>query len=909
MAIDFSQLRWDDIINQARQDWLQQTGTDTGNGGVDQFNGATTNIGGTQAQIMLNDMPYAGNFLGTQGWGAEGRPDYAVQNAEGLYTVPLNSDYAWNNAIFNMPNPGYVAPDGTTDWNFTLGRGEDGGVTATPYKRTNGVPAGMLAVLAAPLMAAYGPSLFGAEAGAGAGAGAAGWTSGFDLPMGADLLGMTGAASPGAIAGLTSGAGGSVGSSAAGAGDFLSSIGIDPASISQFTPATEADFASMGLGDILGNTGMTAAEELAASNIVPAGTPATPASAADVAATYGGVGGGTIPNLGGVASTAGNLLNSRLGAAALGALAGGTSGGASSAGNQTITTQQQIDPRMAQILYGSNGDNGFLSQILGQANRPQSAGIATLGSGVDSYLGSNGLSQMQGSAQAASNLQNSSISNPTMSAASMSAPQAMQAASAQAPSAMQSSVMQTPQAMQASSVGVTPAMQAAALNAPESMRAASANAPRGMSAALSTAAQVNAPGQNNTNLAPAYQDMVYGQAGNNPYLTGAIQKGINQSNNAFGNMLTDATKATQGVLGQIRGGAQLSGQYGGNRQGIAEGQALDSFNTNISRALSQFGQNNTDAAVAAQAGAYDADRNRALNAMQGLGAQQYGVASQNAGFQQQTGLANQGAQNQAAQTNYQGQLQTNLSNAAMAQQANQANLQAQMQAALAQQQAQQQANASNYQGGLQTNLANAGYQQQANAANYQGGLTANQVNATNQQQANATNYQGGLQTNLANAGYQQGANQTNYQGGLQTNQQNAGLQQQANQSNLQSQLSTNQLNSANQIAGIGANSNLLNQAYNMGTNNDAYSLNQLGQVSNMIHPYTGLGASSTQTSPLYQNTTGNILSGATAGLGLWNAVNQSGMLGGGGGFNNWLGNNADVMNTTGLGWSDLASAF
>lgn len=142
--------------------------------------------------------------------------------------------------------------------------------------------------------------------------------------------------------------------------------------------------------------------------------------------------------------------------------------------------------------------------------------------------------------------------------------------------------------------------------------------------------QVQAPGQNNIDLTGSYNSLVNGDPGNNPYLTGAIQKGINQSSNAFGNMVTDAKNATNDVLGSIRGNSVLAGQYGGSRQGLAEGKAIESMNTQLGRAASQFGQNNTDAAVAAQAGAYDADRNRQLSATQGLGAQQYNVASQNA---------------------------------------------------------------------------------------------------------------------------------------------------------------------------------------------------------------------------------------------------------------------------------------
>lgn len=453
-------------------------------------------------------------------------------------------------------------------------------------------------------------------------------------------------------------------------------------------PGAAATSGSSVLSGAATGGGMTADTIAAAVAEASAGTggyllPGYEAMASAGAAANGAAAGGmwdTVSNLGGKAVDA-------LGTKGLGALAGaaaGAIGGTSKAGDQTVTTRQEIDPRMAQILYGSQGNNGFLSQITGSLNTPQAAGMQNFGSGMDSYLGNWGTDNFMRSQQAAQRLQSSNINAPTMSAASV------------------------------------------------------ANVP-GMNAA-----QVQAPSQNNLNLQPAYQDMVYGQAGNNPYLTGAIGKGINQSNNAFGNYLTDATKSTQDMLGSIRGGAIINGAMGSSRQGIAEGNAMNDFTKNITRAATQFGQNNTDAAVAAQAGAYDADRNRALSAMSGLGAQQYGVAQQNAQMQQQ---------------------------------------------------------------------------------------------------ANQTNYQGGLQTALTNAGFQQ----------------------QANANNQSSQLGTNQLNSANQLGGINASSGLLNSAYNMGTNQDSYNLNKVGKVGGLLAPFTGLGGSSTQTQPLYENKTNSILGGALMG--------------------------------------------
>ena len=176
---------------------------------------------------------------------------------------------------------------------------------------------------------------------------------------------------------------------------------------------------------------------------------------------------------------------------------------------------------------------------------------------------------------------------------------------------------------------------------------------------------VNAPSQNNLNLSPAYSDMIYGAPGANPYLTGAIQKGIDQSNNAFANMQTNATtNLTRNILPSIRSDAVLSGQYGGSRQGIAEGNAIGDYGRAQQQAISQFGQNNTDSALATQAGAYNDDRNRALAAMSGLGAQQYGVAQQDAATKNAAEFGNVNAVNDFAKLNQNSQLQTNALNQA-----------------------------------------------------------------------------------------------------------------------------------------------------------------------------------------------------------------------------------------------------
>lgn len=436
-------------------------------------------------------------------------------------------------------------------------------------------------------------------------------------------------------------------------------------------------------------------------------------------------------------------MSSAIAASVGGAVVGGliSKSGSKSSGSATTTNQQTLDPRMQSLLYGTGKT---LRPGVAATYAPSTAAYTDYGNTTGNSLfdalrdrSGDGFGSNTGTYHpAVAGAQNNPESDYTNDAGLLGNISALQ---------------NQPRAPGMTQFGNEMDVYLSQYGRPQfdnNMRAASAlegsniNAPQ-MTASSSDAAQIDAPNQNDTDLAPAYQQMIYGDSAQNPYLTGAIQKGINQSNAAFGNMLTDQTKATQDLLGNIRGGAMMAGGYGGSRQGIAEGKALDSFSTNMSRAASQFGQNNTDSAVSAQAGAFDNGQNRALSAMSWLGAQQYGVATNNAQFQQQTNL------------------------------------------------------------------------------------------------------------------------------------QNAQLAQQASMQNAHMQGQTNQLNSANQATGIGLSTGLLNDAYTYGGNNDAYGLNKTSQISGMLAPYAGMGGGSTQSQPLYSNTAGNVLGGATAGLGLYSAYNNA----------------------------------
>lgn len=387
----------------------------------------------------------------------------------------------------------------------------------------------------------------------------------------------------------------------------------------------------------------------------------------------------------------------KAGAGVLGGLLGGVSG-TNSPSSTTSTTQNAIDPRMGNILYGADGKSGVLNTLAAQGAVPQNPALAAAGTAASNYAGANTTTDLNAQREAAARLMAGNTTAPTM--------QAAQAA-------------QTP-AMQAAQVAQTPAMQAAQINSPNAIQAA-----------LAQASTVNAPAQNNVDLTSSYQKFINGNSAEDPYLTGAIGKGINQSTNAFQAQQQASTdNLMKNILPSIRSNSILSGQFGGSRQGIAEGNAIGDFTKAQQQALSQFGQNNTDAAVSAQSGAYNAGQDRSLSATTGLGAQQYGVAQQNSAQAQQAALANAQAQNQVALANQQLQTGVDTNNA----------------------QLQQQAGQTNYGGLLSGNLADAGYKQSAATTNYTGTQGVNLANAGFSQGAGTSNLQSQLTTNGLNSG-------------------------------------------------------------------------------------------------------------------------------------------------------------
>lgn len=376
------------------------------------------------------------------------------------------------------------------------------------------------------------------------------------------------------------------------------------------------------------------------------------------------------------------------------------------ADKQTSTQQQSLDPRAQNILYGNAGtlkagaqptgvnpdgspyypdsayegrNLGLLPQYQAMLNNPQNAGMQLAGQAYDNYVGKFTPWDLEQARQGALGLTNSSG---------------------------------LAHQMEAAQGGYTSPFSVA-----QSAYPGGNQGPQTAKGNTATASLINGPSQNDLNLNPVYNNFLNGDLGNNPYLAGSIQKGLNQSANQFGQMQGSLTKNfKENILGSLRGEAIANGGYGGSRQGIAEGKAADALTTQLAQALSQYGQNQTDAAVAAQAGAYNQDRANQLSALSGLSGNQYNVAGQNAGFQNQVGLSN------AQMLNQNNQFNAGVGNNYLSQmlQNNQFNANAQ-----------NAANAMQYGGNQQMNMQNLANKQNAGQFNAGALLNMDQLNSQN----------------------------------------------------------------------------------------------------------------------------------------------------------------------------------
>lgn len=714
--------------------------------------------------------------------------------------------------------------------------------------------------------------------GAGLGAGAA-ETGGAAAAGGEGLAGMipaefgdaAAAAYGGAdagLAGLGAEGGGLLGSAGAGAGAATGAGeagGLLGGGMQSVTIGAPAGYTAGATGGVFGPVAGGAAGLSAADALAGMGGPSYTSAPATTTPPKS-----TLDQIKSGVQTANNTKN------VIGAMTGSgqPAGGNMAATNSTTT--QQIDPRIAQILFGDGtgtGTNaGLLAQYQGMLGQPQGAGTAALGTASQDWLKSNAggvLGQLQ---TGANGLLGSNYSAPHMPSTQAAPTATSTAATATAPTMpdyTRATAAAPVTAAQAGSSGYT----AVTNTAPTNITGATAAAPNPYTAAQAGASQVNAPAQNNLDLTKAYQDVISGNAAENPYLTKSLQSAVDMTNTSYNKNLTDTTNTLQrSVLPGIRSNSVLSGQYGGTRQGIAEGNAIGDYTNQLNSANLALGQANSANTTGAQAQAFNQGQDRALTAMTSLGAQQYGVAQQNSAQAQAAALANAAATNNASQTVYGGDLSTNLANAGYAQGANLNNYQGQLNTGLANTAATNAAAAQTSAQANATGIANAGFSNQTNLANAGNQQQTNLANAGFSNQSNLTNYQGLLGTALANSGNQQQTGLANAAATNQGNQFNAGLTQAGNLANLQSQLTTNNLNSSNQQAGLSGLSGLLGQINGTATAADNHNLVNAGAVNSLLAPYIGLNGTTTQTTPQYTNTGANIVGGLTAGAGILNGL-------------------------------------
>lgn len=273
--------------------------------------------------------------------------------------------------------------------------------------------------------------------------------------------------------------------------------------------------------------------------------------------------------IGAAAPIVGGMFGGPVGSA-IGGLVGGAISSKDAPKSASTTTQQQMDPRMQQMLFGTSGNNGLLNRYQGLLDAPRSeASTAFAGANAD-YLKQYGGADL-GAVRGA--------------------------------------------AMQAMQGNAAPNVQA-----------------QGTGAGLNAYAvgnMVNAPSQNNIDLSPTFQNLLGG--GDTSKLMASLDAGNQLAGAQFRQNQSDLTDNLQrNIMPGIRSNSVLAGQYGGSRQGVAEGLAISDLTKQLSNSNTQFGLGATAASSSALANAYESGQNRALAAAQGLSGQQYANAFKNA---------------------------------------------------------------------------------------------------------------------------------------------------------------------------------------------------------------------------------------------------------------------------------------
>lgn len=340
----------------------------------------------------------------------------------------------------------------------------------------------------------------------------------------------------------------------------------------------------------------------------------------------------------------------------------------------------------------------------------------------------------------------------------------------------------------------------------------------------------------------------------NPYLSSMNQANIDQAMRGYNDAIQNFNQQT---MPSINNDAFAAGQYGGSRQGIAQGLAMQQMDRNA-RDLGIAAMNSGNQLYG---NAYDQAQQRMATAAselnsQGLQNQQFTASNANdmAKFNTQNSLQNNqfnaSSANDIAKFNAQNSLAQQQFNAQQQFSADQMNAQNATDMTKFNAQNANDMSKFNAQNTLQNNQFNAGLANQTALANAQNNLQNNQFfagqsndmskfnaqNALQNQQFNAqqlNDYQSQLNTLYAqnqqfNAQQAQQNNQFNTSNALDTSkfnasndftqmQLNAQMQQDASKTNAQNQLQNNQFNAtqANQLGLANAQSNLQNSQFNV----------------------------------------------------------------------------------------------
>jgi hypothetical protein len=138
----------------------------------------------------------------------------------------------------------------------------------------------------------------------------------------------------------------------------------------------------------------------------------------------------------------------------------------------------------------------------------------------------------------------------------------------------------------------------------------------------------------------AFKDLLTGDVSNS-YIADALKANEAGAKATYANLLGDASdNLTRTVLPAIRSGANLSGGYGGSRQGIAEGVAIGDTNKQLTRSADSLAANLAQTNANALSTAYEAAQGRKADAAAGLGGIATNVATGNADRAQSAATGN-----------------------------------------------------------------------------------------------------------------------------------------------------------------------------------------------------------------------------------------------------------------------------